>query len=571
MNNAHTPAIGLLMLLASLMSPSVSADIIYVDDNAPPGGDGLTWTAAYDNLQDALRDASTNGAVTEIRVAAGTYAPSQRTQPEVPRTETFSLINGLTISGGYAGLAYPENPEVRDLALYKSTLSGDLAGDDVGEPWDQSWNENSYHVVTGSGTDDTTALDGFMITGGNTEGDEHYYGGGMYNSNGSPQVISCTFSRNSAGSGGGMYNVNGSNPQLVNCAFVDNEARGSNGGGMYNSDSNPSLDGCLFASNGADDNGGGIYNVNSSPTLTNCTFYENGGWGGAMDNQDGSSPTIIGCNFIHNYGSAMRNSDSSPTLVNCALSGNWGRDGGGMCNYSSSPTLANCNFSGNSAQVYGGGMYNDESSPTLFNCTFSGNSASYGRGGGIHNDYDSGSTLTNCILWENGEGIYDEGGSTTFVTYSNVQGGWPGTGNIDADPVFVRDPDDGGDGWSDDPETPDVDEGANDDYGDLRLQADSPCIDTGDPAFVPGPGTTDLDGHARVLCGRVDMGAYEFGIGDYDCDRSVDLLDYLSWPGCFTGPLAGPYADSCEAFDFDFDGDVDLHDFAGFQGVFEEP
>lgn len=81
----------------------------------------------------------------------------------------------------------------------------------------------------------------------------------------------------------------------------------------------------------------------------------------------------------------------------------------------------------------------------------------------------------------------------------------------------------------------------DDDYGDLRLQAGSPCIDVGDPAFVAQPGETDLEGHARVLCGRVDMGAHEFGIGDYDCNQTVYLTDFAAWPGCMTDPL-GPAA-----------------------------
>ncbi|MFN7974063.1 MAG: right-handed parallel beta-helix repeat-containing protein [Acidobacteriota bacterium] len=45
--------------------------------------------------------------------------------------------------------------------------------------------------------------------------------------------------------------------------------------------------------------------------------------------------------------------------------------------------------------------------------------------------------------------------------------------------------------------------------GNLHLQAASPCLDRGDPAFVPGSGETDVDGQPRVANGRVDLGADE--------------------------------------------------------------
>jgi hypothetical protein len=147
--------------------------------------------------------------------------------------------------------------------------------------------------------------------------------------------------------------------------------------------------------------------------------------------------------------------------------------------------------------------------------------------------------------------------------YSNIEGGWIGDGNVDSDMDFVRAPFDGGDGWGDDPATPFIDEGANDDFGNLRLQPGSPAINAGDPDFAPEPGESDLDGHARVLCGRVDMGAYEFGIGDVNCDRSVDLGDFAAWPPCSLG--ATPLPGECVPLDFDNDGDVDLSDFAALQ------
>ena len=317
--------------------------------------------------------------------------------------------------------------------------------------------------------------------------------------------------------GGGMYNFS-SSPTVINCTFSGNKARGSEGLGA----------------------GGGMYNYDSGPTVTNCAFSGNTAYAGG----------------------GMVNTFSSPTVTNCTFSGNTASLGGGMFNGGGRPTVTNCAFSGNAATDAGGGMYNAGSTPLVTNCTFGGNTAAYG--GGMFNDGGC-PTVTNCILWgDSPDQVVDFERSTSTFRFSDVQGGLPvgaidGGGNIDLDPMLVRPPDPGPDGrWG----------GVDDDYGDLRLQGGSPCIDAGDPNFSPAPGETDLNGHARVLCGRVDMGAYEFGIGDYDCDQSVDLTDFANWSACMTGPTGGTLPPGCEVFDFNADRDVDLLDFAAFQMIF---
>jgi hypothetical protein len=153
-----------------------------------------------------------------------------------------------------------------------------------------------------------------------------------------------------------------------------------------------------------------------------------------------------------------------------------------------------------------------------------------------------------------------------------VQGNWSGTGNIDADPRFVNA------------------EGQN-----LRLSAESPCIDAGSNAAVPedtldldGDGNKteplpfDLDGHLRFVddpvtpdcqwcappetCGTapiVDMGAYEF-IPAIPCDfghnGDVDGDDLAQFDACWSGPNV-PRAEECGDKDFDADNDVDQSDF----------
>ena len=139
---------------------------------------------------------------------------------------------------------------------------------------------------------------------------------------------------------------------------------------------------------------------------------------------------------------------SNPTVTNCTFGGNSADKGGGMYNYdNSSPTLTNCTFSRNSAAYCGGGMFTWDSSPTMTNCTFGGNSAANGMAVACDSWGDPSTVvMANCVLWDGRNEIGNNDGSTITITYSDIQGGWPGEGCIDSDPAFVRDPDDGGDG-----------------------------------------------------------------------------------------------------------------------------
>jgi hypothetical protein len=145
------------------------------------------------------------------------------------------------------------------------------------------------------------------------------------------------------------------------------------------------------------------------------------------------------------------------------------------------------------AQYGGGGIFfRYDCDSTITNNTIAENTASYG--GGISCGEYSSLTITNTILWNDSPDEISFYESSITITYSDVQGGWEGEGNIDADPMFV-----GG--------------------GDYHLKASSPCIDAG-TNDAPALPYTDFEGNDRIIDGNgdgnaiVDMGAYEYvGVG----------------------------------------------------------
>ena len=175
-----------IMLLGSAY-PAAAGGICYVKWDAAPPGTGSSWDEAYPDLQSALA----NIACTEIWVTVGTYRPTGGAD----RTISFALKNGVSLLGGFAGTE--TLPNERNPAVNVTILSGDL-----GAPGDPA--DNSYHVVIGSDTDVTAVLDGFTITGGNANGGwPNYFGGGMYNSLGSPTLRQVIFAGNMSLLGGG--------------------------------------------------------------------------------------------------------------------------------------------------------------------------------------------------------------------------------------------------------------------------------------------------------------------------------------------------------------------------------
>ncbi len=275
-------------------------DTVFVDISATGDNDGTSWDDAYNHLQNGLAAALDGD---QIWVAEGVYKPDLGFAVTTgSRNASFQLKNNVSIYGGFpSGGCQLQD---RNPAAYETILSGDLNGNDGVNFANNT--ENSYHVVTGSNTDSTAVLDGFVITAGNANGaypDPSGNGGGMYNDSASPTLVNCIFRENSANIGGGMCN-DSSNPRLINCILNNNFAALDDAGGMHNrGTSSPILTNCIFSKNSATDDGGGMRNGGSSckPKLTNCTFSDNsaGDTGGGIYSWE-SKPTLLNCIFWGN-------------------------------------------------------------------------------------------------------------------------------------------------------------------------------------------------------------------------------------------------------------------------------
>jgi parallel beta-helix repeat protein len=243
--------------------------------------------------------------------------------------------------------------------------------------------------------------------------------------------------------------VAGDSSTVSNCIITNNA--GTSGGGIDCRDA--TIRDCVITDNEASSNGGGISigGTSYSPIITNC---------------------IISNNFANNGAGIY--SYSKATISNCIISNNLASaSGGGLYLYSES-SITNCVIANNTA-VRGGGFYLYGKGSSIINCTVI-NNKSDNPGGGI--DAGSGYASTvNSILWGN---TPDQADGELEIYYSNVQGGFSGIGNIDADPLLGND---------------------------NHLKAGSPCIDTG-TSEMDAP-DTDIDGASRPQGSGHDMGSDE--------------------------------------------------------------
>ncbi|RMH37515.1 MAG: DUF11 domain-containing protein, partial [Gammaproteobacteria bacterium] len=507
---------------------------------------------------------------------------------------------------------------------HPTVLSGDIDNNDLAVPAEnagQIVGGNSYHVVRGKYLSVPTLVDGFVISGGQADGDwrnDDEFGGGVYIVNSSTNIVltnillqsnkadnaggiwsfdnngltltNVTFNRNIAGGGAGGVYQHGGQIVLSNVVFSDNDAGGGDGGGLYCDEcdvvqtevyfrgnaaefngggmfvtsrgtrNTVYLSHVYFDSNSAGNQGGGLHISGESLELTDATFSNNqADYGGGMYNQNSSTLTnvtfnnnsarvagggirvglgssILLDNAIITHNSADQDGGISSygeaTLVNTVLMYNSAATAsGGMCAYNGPLDLKNVTFFANTSGSGPGGLFDDTNTSTLTNVVFNNNvaqsdgggvlfglgthvltnatvvnNAAGGHGGGImYTNTNYGTVyISNALFWHNtssddslsNQQIIGYLPDLVVIQSSDIQGsggsgsnwdislGIDGGGNLDANPRFLRDPNPG----------PDTFLGtADDDYGDLRLQVDSPAIDSGDNNALPAD-VQDLDG-----------------------------------------------------------------------------
>ncbi len=516
--------------------------------------------------------------IDQIWVAEGTYKPTERLLSEYAHAESFSLLDNVGLYGGFEG--NETALEQRDWTVHETILSGDLGiqnitmdnadtvvycGENIEATIDgiriTGGNAHSFYFNDIMRWYECNHIWGVFPS-------EKDCGGGIFN-RGTLSVTNSTITANSAANqGGGIYN--GGNLSITDSTIAGNQAF-SSGGGICNSGI-ITVTNSNISKNTASFRGGGIHNhevllpgmnyicviprLSNRVFLLNSTVSENTAqFGGGLSNDlhgllDITGSTIA-CNTASNNPHLSEIEDLGRNEIHA--------DGGGIHNQGVLK-LSSSVVSGNVAKSFfdstedgihrswGGGIFQDDGQLNITNSTISGNSAS--RGGGVAIEsaphLDPPDIIT--IPWD-----WSPLPSNIFQSSDNFQTGLSisapnntsiansilslntatadpdfygnalileGRNNlIGIDPKFVRNPSDGGDGWGDDPGTIDIDESANDDYGDLRLRPGSPAINTGAnelAVFANGtPLLTDRDGNPRILCGTVDIGAYESAFDRY--------------------------------------------------------
>ncbi len=278
-------------------------------------------------------------------------------------------------------------------------------------------------------------------------------GGGLYCGSSDVEIRNCNFDGNTADSGGGAFFDWNTKIEITGCNFRNNTATNNGGAGFYSVSG--TLTNCSFSGNNVTGNSGGVYLGSSSVQVNNTSVTQNyaEGNGGGLTITFGNI-LLMNCLIANNEaddggGIVFHQSRTSVKLIHCVISENkthnYAGEGGGLNINYANVSIFNCLFYGNWGGI-GGGIYCEHTSPELQNCTFSNN---FGRinnkgGAGFYAFSNCSPVIRNCIFWGdvtagNVSPELDGESNVTFeVSHSDIQGGWEGEANIDADPQFVQ-------------------------------------------------------------------------------------------------------------------------------------
>ncbi|HHN94480.1 MAG TPA: hypothetical protein ENK17_06905, partial [Anaerolineae bacterium] len=324
------------------------------------------------------------------------------------------------------------------------------------------------------------------------------FGGGLYLSEGEAYLTDCSDIYSNDGiQGGGAYLITATLTVEGDCSEIEYNDATDDGGGIYAQVSTIYLrDHVDLYSNTADDDGGGVYldNSNLYSDMSGIRYNEAGRYGGgayatgnALLDMDPGSYTCAGneCNRIYgntavSYGGGAYLLNSNAYLDNTSIRSNSGSLGGGIYAYDSDMDVNSVIFTRNDAtggtgdgvRLFSSSSMNGSGSTWAYN-DYSG--AATGQAIGI---YGSSLDLSCSIVWGHTSSINDTGED---VTYSDIQGGYEGVGNMDTDPLFVS-------------------------TSDLHLRTTSPLIDR----CISGP-DTDFDGEERPIVRDTAASPYDMG------------------------------------------------------------
>ncbi len=550
---------GWMWVAATLIATNhaLAGGILFVDADASPSGDGLTWESAFDELWMAVDGALADPGVNQIWVAEGTYTPDRG---QGDRADSFDLVDGVALFGGFAGGEV--SVDERDPGANPTILSGDFNGDDLASDTDgdglvefSNYGDNALNVVEGIDVTEVV-LDGFTIEGGNADfdGAELRGGAGVFLFECVASIDNCTFRLNTAGTespdlggfGGGVF-ILGGDAAVRDCLFEDN--RGMNGGGLaVGSRPDPptfidvvaTIERCVFRRCFSDfQTGGAMWTATGDPlgqttigrlTVRDCLFEScfaehHGCW------TDQNTPELLveDCVFRNNravgFGAGFSHSQSAgpdlePAQVRrCTFERNVaGSTGAATLIQATNVEMTSCSFTGNQGTtiVRSGpilGLQGGGRNLTLTNCLVADN-----VGVGVLTDDTPILKIVNTTIANNqtsglglsaGGVVADiDGPGQTVVLDNSIFWGNSGEASGEAGQIQVLD---GAptvnfcliDGLSGSfggvGNIGDAPMFVDEPQGDYRLESGSPAIDAADNGRVPAGVVDDLDGNPRFV------------------------------------------------------------------------